>query len=59
MKMVFSTKMKSTGQVNNIVKNNNNIMISNFFNINMIDKLKNSVECNDCKNYVNLTNKIK
>ena len=55
MKMVFSTKMKSSGQVNNLVKTNISIN-HNFFNINMIDKIRSSVECNDCKN---LTNKIK
>jgi hypothetical protein len=58
MKMVFSTKMKSSGQANNMVKPN--IIVSqNVFNVNMLDKLKSSIECNDCKNSINLTNKIK
>ena len=51
MNMVFSTKMKSAGQLNNIQQNNNriNLQTNIFFSINMIDKIRASVECGDCK----------
>lgn len=49
--MIFSTKMKSSGELNNMHQNNGqvNIPSSIFFSISMFDKLKASVECNDCK----------
>ncbi len=49
--MIFSTKMKSSGELNNMHQNNGQVNIPSriFFSISMFDKLKASVECNDCK----------
>lgn len=49
MKMVFSTKMKETGKLNNLYNHNNNIKPVVFYKINMFENLKSSAECSDCK----------
>ena len=48
MKMVFSTKMKETGKLNNIYYNNS-VKPVIFYKINMFENLKSSAECSDCK----------
>ena len=51
MKMVFSTKMRETGKLNNIYQNNpsnpSNPIV--YYKINMFENLKSSAECSDCK----------
>ena len=48
MKMVFSTKMRETGKLNNIYQNNPSNPIV-YYKINMFENLKSSAECSDCK----------
>jgi len=50
--MVFSTKMKETGKLNNIYYNNSvkpAVKPVVFYKINMFENLKSSAECSDCK----------